>query len=578
MIKRYVGSNWKNEDDTNRETLINLLGLTAQTYMVSLAANRPRVLVSTQTRELLPFARQFQVGINNLLKEIQFERTLRQVVMDAFFSVGIVKIYWGNAGAVEMPNPEMPAEPGMFATPAEWGMYRQIQQAIAPTILVDPGKPMVERISLDDYGFDTMATSLDKCRFQWHEYRLPLSVVQKDDRFDESVVQKLRGTSKWSDDRYDGRDTKASELTQEQDCDYDEVEPYVTLRDIYLPFENMWAVTAVGTGDMKPLLYETWDGPERGPFRHLGFDHVPDNIMPISPAANLKGLHCLVNALMRKQARQARRQKDITTYMGNEGDARRVRDAQDGEMVSVMNPEMIQVRKYGGVDQLNLAFHQVVDGIYSRMAGNLDAMAGLGPQSGTAKQDELIHGAVSRREAHMQYSVVEFVGDIAHDLGWMLWVDKAKELPGEINEPGLLLPIKADWTPDEREGDFAQYGLEVEPYSMAYQSPQQRVGQINQAIQAVAPFLGTGMVTINVPALVDTYAELLNIPRLREILTVQDPALAAGMQQQGGGVPNNGPREYVRRNVSTQGSPDSQRTTMAQQLISGANSQPQQAG
>lgn len=567
-IENYVGSEWGAVTDDRREVLVNILALTARTYMMSLAANRPQVMVTADDFELKPFARKFEVGINNLLKEIKFERTLRKIVLDAFFSIGIAKVYWADSEKVEVPNPAMPMEPGFGASPQDWSDYAMIQELMSGTIWVDPGKPMVERISLDDYLYDTSATAFSRSRFHSHEYRVPLSAAKADPRFDKKLVDKLTANSKWSGYSFGTHEDRTNDMISRSQ-DHDEVEPMLTLMDLYLPFEQKWAVI-VSDDQLSPLFVDDWNGPESGPFHHLCFDEVPDNAMPMAPAQNLRLLHQLMNAVMRKQARQARRQKDVTTYQGSEKDARTASNAADGDTVRIDDPSSINVLKYGGVDQMNLAFYQVVDGIFSRQAGNLDAMAGLGPQSKTASQDAMVNEAVSRSEARMQYAVIEFVGDISQSLGQMMWADEMLEIKGSYTEPGLSFPISANWTPEMREGDIIQYQFNIEPFSMAYQSPAQRLQKIGTAIQMLAPAIQSGSVVLNGEALAATASELLNEPRIKEIIQSAPPPDPMAQQGGGGGVPNNGPRKYIRENISTGGSPDSQRVQLAQQFASGA--------
>lgn len=576
-IENYVGSEWGEVTEERRQVLVNILALTARTYMMSLAAERPNVLVTANEMQLKPFAKKYQVGINNVLKEIQFEKTMRQIVLDAFFSIGIAKVYYADGNPVEVPNPAMPQEPGFGSSQQDWDDYNQIQELMAGTTWIDPGKPFVERISLDDYIYDTQARSFDRARFQAHEYRVPLSEVRKDDRFDKKAVKKLSSSSKWSGLSFGSHEEQTKDLIGNPHMDHDEIEPMVTLIDLFLPFEQKWAVLAADDSQA-PLFVDDWNGPENGPFHHLRFDEVPDNAMPLAPAQNLRLLHQLMNSMMRKQARQANRQKDITTYQGDDKDARQVQQANDGDTVRVNNPDSINVLKYGGVDQMNLAFYQVVDGIYNRMAGNLDAMAGLGPQSKTATQDQMINEAVSQSEARMQYSVVEFVAGVSSDIGQMMWADELLEVQGSYTEPGLTFPIDATWTPEMREGDFIQYGFDVEPYSMAYKAPTQRLASIGQAIQMLAPAIQTGTVMINGAELANTAAELLNEPRIRDIIQMAPPPDPMMGQEGQGGPGDTGPKKYIRENISTQGTPDSQRVQLAQQFSAGAPPQGAQVG
>ncbi len=67
-------------------------------------------------------------------------------------------------------------------------------------------------------------------------------------------------------------------------------------------------------GKLGPLADFEWKGPEFGPYHVLTFDDVPENLIPTSPASRLAALARLANNLLRKQGRQAWRQKDIYTY------------------------------------------------------------------------------------------------------------------------------------------------------------------------------------------------------------------------------------------------------------------------
>ena len=85
LIKDYVGSQYGSQNYDRQEIIQNLMYQTAETYTMALAANRPRCLITSLHPELTWFANQFQVAINNLIKEIKLEETLRAAVLDAFF-------------------------------------------------------------------------------------------------------------------------------------------------------------------------------------------------------------------------------------------------------------------------------------------------------------------------------------------------------------------------------------------------------------------------------------------------------------------------------------------------------------
>ena len=552
LVKDFVGSMYGVTDDIGRQDIVmNLMYQTAETYTMSLAANRPRVLVSSKHPENSWFAHSFQLGINNLIKEIRLEDTLRKAVMDSFFSLGIVKVYTADSGLVQLEGED------------EW---------------VDPGKPFAENISLDDFCYDTTAAEWRKSSFVMNKYRISREKVLNDNAYNKKVAEGLKIVSQYPGWNADSGEVPIREMLKSETQEAG-IEPMIDLMDVWLPKDKLVVTLPVGE-NTEPLRVVEWEGPENGPFHILSLTcEVPDNIMPVSPAMNLKPLHDLINGLLRKQRRQAQRQKDIPFYQaGHQDDARRIEKASDGEWTRVDNPESVNVMKMGGVDPQNQAFSLSMRDTYDRMAGNLQMMAGLGPQADTLGQDKLIHGAVSKREANMQYRVVDFSARICKDLGSLLWQDEVLGISGEFESNGMT--IRADWDPQVREGNFVDYNFEVEPYSMMYKSPSERMQGITNFITQIGLPM-QGMMeqyggTIDIQEIVDMYSALMDLPRLKEIVKFQE-------QKQD--IPGPNPtepkqashtvRESVRKSVPTGGTSDS-RSNVMQQVLQGGQPNEQQ--
>ena len=179
LVKDYVGSHY-GDGGPSREVIMNLMFQTAETYAQSLTANRPRILVTSRNRDLVWFAHHFQLATNSLLKEIHMEEVLRQAVLDAFFCMGIVKVYNADAGLVELEGED------------EW---------------LDPGKPYAENVSLDDFVYDTQATAWRKSKFALNKYRMSFDKMKEDVAFDPKVKKGLRPTSKFSN--WEGEDSNS---------------------------------------------------------------------------------------------------------------------------------------------------------------------------------------------------------------------------------------------------------------------------------------------------------------------------------------------------------------------------------
>ena len=207
LIKDYVGSQYGSQNYDRQEIIQNLMYQTAETYTMALAANRPRCLITSLHPELTWFANQFQVAINNLIKEIKLEETLRAAVLDAFFSVGIVKVYTAEAGAVQLGDED------------EW---------------VDPGKPYAENISLDNFVFDMQATKWSQIRFALDKYHMPFEKARQDGSLDQKIVKDLLPSQDYStwDDQSDEESVKELHGAEKAQ---DSITPRIQLMDVWLP-------------------------------------------------------------------------------------------------------------------------------------------------------------------------------------------------------------------------------------------------------------------------------------------------------------------------------------------------------
>lgn len=554
LVADYVGPGY-GKSTSRHERIANLLGQTIDAYTLILAANRPQVLLTATQPHLEYFAKHYSVAINTLIREIGLEKTIKDWILDAFFCVGIIKTHMADAGFVEL-------EQGRWA---------------------DPGKPFASVVNLDNFVYDMGATRWDQVKFAGDSYRVPFDDLSTD-VYDQDAVKDLQPAGKMGT-----VGNRLDEFSRGQEVDNDELEPMIDLADIWVPREGKIFTFAMDNRHQfqlkgVPIAVMEWTGDEHGPYHLLSFNDVPENIMPTSPASHLATLDRLVNNLYRKQKRQASRQKDVHTYTAaGMDDAKKLQKAEDGEWIGVQDVKDIGLVKQGGVDPSNQAFMLNAIEMFDRMSGNLPAMLGLGAQADTVGQEELIHGAVSKKGAQMQYRVIDATTRLIRCLAKMLWDDQFRVSPGRIPIEGAEnYSVDATWTPDNREGDFFDYLIQVDPFSMSYQSPSQRLSALTQLLTQIyvpaMPILMQQGATIDFQQITETYAELMNEPRLKKWIRFN--GLPQGEEKGPGDEvpgPTNTTRNYVRRSVSSGGTPQS-RSRVAQSEWMGASSQatPQQ--
>ena len=548
LIKDYCGS-WYSEGGAENKTFVNLINQTARIYMVVLAANNPQVLVSTPRTDTIAFARRFEVNLNKLISDMTLDKTFRSIVLDAFFCLG--------CGVVMMRDTDTRFH-GLLESEED--------------IWLDPGEPWLNRVSLDDLILDMPAKELTKMRYCGHRYRADYEKVMDEPGYSQKVKDKLKPTGREHHDSTGAARDIASEWGSAQD---DDLKDMVWLQDIWIAENNSIATMACDQ-DLEPLIEREWTGSQAGPYKFLSLGDTPDNVIPTSPAINLKGMHDLQNRLHRRMEEDSDAHRVVQVYPpGMEDDANRLRTAERNGWYRGKSPEQIKQFETGGVDQRDMALATYLQTEYDRFAGNLQAMGGLGAQSATVGQEEMIHGQLSKNVADMRMAVVNFASDCILDLGRLMWEDQTLELKTSMPVGNSGINVISDWTPDFRMGEFDDYEFRVEPYSMVFKTPQQHVQEYFQVLREIAPlwpmFQAPGA-TLNVQVLIEELARLLNKPEIKMLITFDTPAEMLGGDQNTVRQSPHTVRENVRRNVPTGGTAENRANSLVRDLMAGASS------
>lgn len=542
LVMEYAGSSYGAVGNRPKyQTMIPMIKQMTEAYQMALVANRPKIMVSTKRSEpeIKFFAKKYEVAVNNLIEEIGLQYTLRSWVLDALFGLGIIKIHMADAGEVQ----------------------------IETDLWMDPGKPFASNVSLDNFVYDMGAPKFEMCKFAGDAYRISYDDLKNGDIYDQNVVKNVTPSSRFGTDS-----DRLERISKGWEVDQDELEPMVDLLDVWVARDKMIYTFVLDRNASlfnpsgPALAVMPWDGPEFGPYHLLCFNDVPENIMPTSVVADLAEMARLVNAIMRKQSRRARSQKKMMTFTpAASGAAEKAIRAGDDAAIEVLDTKQIGTLEMGGIDAANAQFMTQVMEIFNSSAGNLTALLGLGAQADTVGQEELIHGSVGKKVAQMQYRVVDGTSRVVHDLAYMLWEDKYKQMPGEIpidGADGYSYP--GHWTPEERLGDFLCYQFDVDIYSMPYSSPSQKANALTQLLtQIYMPSMQAMMAqggAVDFQAMTAMFAELYNLPGLTDLVKfsgLPDQQAGQGGGGDGGdpGLPSSTTRTYNRVSSSNGGSP-----------------------
>ena len=543
--KQYVGTHYG--DATNGSDTpvpVDWIRLAVNIHRRVLIAQGPQAYITHDNPDMKAAADDCQHAVNLQLLKMKIGAPLKGTALAALLSpLGVVHV--GLDGGSEAPNPGEP---------------------------VDPGELYCERIALEDLFFDMDAKSWAEIEFIGYWFDMPLDEARE--RWGKGVEA---DTPRASDEDGAAPATQISRGTDTQNAP-----ERVALGYLWLRKENKSIIfPRYGGQNDAPLEEKPYKGPQGGGFHFLGFWDVLDQLMPLPPASTWINLHDVGNNLYTKLARQAQNAKQVGVFAGADlADAQRVNDAKDGETVHA-KAGAIENEKIGAVDQVCFAFFIQAKNLFYELAGNLGLLGGLGPQSPTATQDEMLAGTASAQLDDMKSTFTAFVAGVMRDVAWWVWTDPTAEVKfykTVKGAPGISIPVT--WGPEQRKGDFEEYRVSVVPFSMDEDTPKQRMARLRRFVQQdmipLAGLMQAAGLRFNLKAYLADVADLEHLPQVEKYVIEAQGGPGQEAEAQGGmdggryqpTMPRNTTRTEVR--VGRPGAPQqTQDALMMQTLLGG---------
>lgn len=543
------------DDGAQEELPVNMIQQVVELRTMLLSANNPQVAISTDVNDLRQIAGDWEAVTNNLIVEMRLFRKLKAWVRDAQLGIGILKSGIEVISDDEDEGPET--------------------------------EVFLENISIDNFVFDSRANSYEKVRYAGDFYQIEVSKLRAMGLDDEQVG--ALSPASWNDGPFGRREDRTEDIGGDryQRPSEDDLEPVVNVWDFWLPDKGLICTIPDQQVDF-PLLVRPWPGLRVGCYSILGFIDMPDNVLPIPMVGALRDLHRLINELWRKLSRQARRQKTNTVFpVGGESDSDSLALADDGENVFVSDPKNITQVSQGGVDQGNLAFAIHADDRLNRVSGNFDAMAGLGPQSDTVGQDQMIHGQLNAVLEKMGESLTEGTTEVIRGLSFLWWTDPTRIYEGmrKVQVPGLDLSVPIGPTmnglaPEDREEaeKWFRFNFTVEPHSQRYMSPEMKLNKLYETLDRLGPHMPYMMeqgLVLDYERLLRQIAKWTPLPELMDLYSFMMQSPATGSERMAGEPPAMAPvtkRTYER--VSRPGSTRQGRDSAMFSSLMGSPQQP----
>lgn len=523
IIKDFVGSVYGNDGATMPQ-MDNIMRAALTTFARLTSPKNVAVMVSTPIPQYRMAAEDLALELTKVCKDINFDEAVYRCVLDALISIGIMKVGIG-------PGEEVGQNGESYGS----------------------GQIFLEPVDLDNFFFDTRASSFQSAAFMGDIYQVPLEDVKNDPDIDQSMLEDVKPDPR-NGQNSDGSEKVSTILYDEEQNSSDFID-YVELWDYWVP-RRKCVITMTKTG--KKLKEIRWEGPKRGPYRILSLGEVPGNAMPSTLAQDIYPLNKAQNDMIRKVIEDELARKTITAVRkGADGDGAAVTNASNGDAVGLNDTKNVVDLKFRGAAAEAIGIIVQTGNKLKERAGNLDSVAGLAPQSPTLGQDQLIAQSSSKMVQDISERSVKFTSSLLEDVAWWQYNDPMvnMSLTKAIGNTGLSIPITI--TAESRRGRFEDYQFEIDPYSMRPQTPESKlqaiITWIGQVVMPTMPIAAQQGCSINVQKfwqMTGRYANISN--EVSELIQVAAPQLPPppGAVEGGGGMPAQTNRTYTRVNQS----------------------------
>ncbi len=512
---------------------VNMMDQFVQILVRSFVQSSPRVRVTSRTNRKA--AAIFQEHLNITIREIDLVSTLRRSVAEAL--LGYMGIVYCGINTENEPGGEVFADP----------------------------------IPLPDFVVDLAHDEFHQADIMGHRFSRRIGELRDNPLYDQELVAKVKG-----------RRSGTSELDDRQDqSDYNEDEgslfDWVDIWAIHVQPANLVVYMTDDSTLDAPLRVESYDGPEFGPYPLLGFDRVLDELMPNSRGAMMLDMHDFVNSEYRRIFMKEDQAAEFFTYEGGaEEDARRIRDAMDGQLIQVNNNAAVTRRTKGGTNPQALAIAIHGRQLFDELSGQIRRFGGVSSSADTATEAQIDNANTTRLMRDMQLQVMEFTKRILQNIAWYEWTNPTRVRQVELKVGRNGMAVSEMWTPEIREGDFIEHEIDIVPDSMEHRSSRQQLAELMQAVQTVViPAMqmpSERPVVLKTPELLKKYSELANLPELAEVVDyAADEAFVTR-------PPAGGPAPAAPAAQVGAGQPPSPDDALVERVFSGAVSNTQEDG
>jgi len=530
FIQEYCGPYYDKSQGEIGTSPLNLLFNAIRVLIPNMVFNFPKHTVMTPYLQARQYANLLGLALDQHDLKINIRNTYRAVIVDALFTLGILKTGLATSDTIYAINDEDS---------------------------IDPGTVFTEKVDFDNFVVDPDSREhmFSDARFLGDRIILPRQLLMDSGQYRNDFIERL---PRCSDDP--NRERHAHSISMKNirmDDNYD-LEDDVAIRELWFPSANA-IVTVPGDDDVSfddYLRVDDYYGVKEGPYTLLALTPpVPGNPLPVPNVGIWYDLHVLANRMAKKIVEQAERQKDIVAYKrASSEDVEELKNAGDGEAIAVDDPDGVRTMSLGGQQNSNEEHLAQLQQWFNMMAANPEQIGGqrVDAKSATAAQILQQNAAIGLED--MKDLVYQMVASEARKRAWYFHTDPMMKIPltqrvmapggqmlGPNGMPWLIPPtiqeVQVVLTPEVRSGDFLDYVFNIEPESMGRRDSKTRLQQELVFAQQVLPAVMTAAqvsmalgIPFNAKAFMLRIAKDMGIEWMDEVL--YDPQFQMEMQQQ----------------------------------------------
>lgn len=527
FLKQYVGPYYDKVEGETGTAAINMIFNAIRVLVPTMVMNFPKHTIETPYMAIRQYAELLGLALDQHDKKIRIADIYRRVIVDAIFTLGILKTGLAQSDSV---------------------------YAIDDETNIDPGTVYTEAVDFDNFVVDPNSREhmFRDAMFMGDRITVPRKMLLDSGLYDNDLIDQLPRAGNISQPETKAENISKEEIDQQENSD---LEDDVEIVELWVPSANA-IVTIPGTKDVMfddYLRVDDYYGVKEGPYTLLALTPpVPGNPMPIPMVGVWHDLHVLANRMAKKVVEQAERQKTIIGYKrASADDAQQVRDAGDGEGVAMDDPDAVREFNLGGQQNSNERQLDSLESWFNMMAGNPAQVGGQNIEAKSATAANLLQQNAGVGLEDMKDMVYKMAADESRRRAWYFHTDPLMKIPliqRQQQGPGItpqgqwlatptMNEVQVILTPEARSGDFIDFVFSIQPESMGRIDSKVRIQQEQAFCQQILPAVATAaqlLMSMGIPfdavSMMIRMAKDMGITWLDEVL--YNPAFQQQMQQQ----------------------------------------------